>query len=112
MRIGVVVRTKRLWSMTRFEDEQAILHFIHRVPEVIQDVLDINIVALSMDLVKEPEEGFEASYMNHIYWCPYCGEPRKFYILDYPGSRQCEICHISDHDFYVRKFNNLFKRLR
>ena len=45
------------------------------------------------------------------YWCPYCNKWRVFSYDDYLGVNRCSVCGISDQDFYVRKYNNLFGTL-
>lgn len=51
-----------------------------------------------------PAEDYQPK-KGHIYWCPYCSAERKFNPwYDY---RRCEICNITDFDFYVRKYNHL-----
>ena len=44
------------------------------------------------------------------YWCPYCHQWRVFLYNDYIGVNKCNICGISDQDFYVRKYNELWKK--
>jgi len=44
------------------------------------------------------------------YWCPYCNQWRVFLYNDYIGVNKCNICGISDQDFYVRKYNELWKK--
>lgn len=44
------------------------------------------------------------------YWCPYCNQWRVFLWDDSLGVNCCNICGISDADFYVRKYNNLFMK--
>lgn len=44
------------------------------------------------------------------YWCPYCNQWRVFLYNDYLGVNQCNICGISDSDFYVRKHNALWNK--
>lgn len=46
---------------------------------------------------------------NH-WWCPYC---RKFRIFMWDRRlevKRCPICGITDHDFYVKKYNGIFKQ--
>jgi rubrerythrin len=46
---------------------------------------------------------------NH-WWCPYC---RRFRIFIWSGKLEvmrCPVCGITDHDFYVKKHNGIFKR--
>lgn len=44
------------------------------------------------------------------YWCPYCNQWRVFLYNDYIGVNKCNICGISDQDFYVRKYNELWRK--
>lgn len=44
------------------------------------------------------------------YWCPYCNQWRVFLYNDYLDVNRCNICGISDRDFYVRKYNNLWEK--
>lgn len=44
------------------------------------------------------------------YWCPYCNQWRVFLYNDYLGVNQCNICGISDQEFYVRKHNKLWRK--
>ena len=44
------------------------------------------------------------------YWCPYCNQWRVFLYNDYLGVNRCNICGISDQDFYVKKYNNLWEK--
>ncbi|MCU7521958.1 MAG: hypothetical protein HF312_17215 [Ignavibacteria bacterium] len=46
---------------------------------------------------------------NH-YWCPYCIKPRIFVHREKTGNDHCPICGVSDQDFYVKKFNGIFRR--
>lgn len=42
------------------------------------------------------------------YFCPYCGN-WEFWIRK-DDTKHCPICGISDHDYYVKKANNLWSR--
>ena len=49
------------------------------------------------------------------YWCPYCVKWRVFKYMAVtvagvrgPEDMHCPICLISDHDYYVRRYNGLF----
>ena len=44
------------------------------------------------------------------YWCPYCNKWRVFRYDDYLDVNRCSVCGISDHDFYVKLHNGIFKR--
>ena len=60
--------------------------------------------------VFEPPEGYSpANLKKGAAWCPYCGRETPFGWdgrLDYV---RCVECGISERDFYVRKFNGLWK---
>lgn len=43
-------------------------------------------------------------------WCPYCCKPRIFIFNSYRGVSKCSICTISDSDFSVKLFNDVFKK--
>lgn len=42
-------------------------------------------------------------------WCPYCCKLRAFYWDTQFDLNRCPICGISDHDYYVRTYNNLWQ---
>lgn len=37
-------------------------------------------------------------------WCPYCSDLRHFVFNAKYGVKRCEICDISDNDYYVKKY--------
>ncbi len=45
---------------------------------------------------------------KNTYWCPYCAAYRKF--KSWYKYRICEICFVSDNDFNVKKYNQLFSK--
>lgn len=60
---------------------------------------------------EDPPKDAKPSDKNML-WCPYCRDWRKFVSARYDsGLKICEICDISTRDFYVRKFNNLWKEV-
>lgn len=40
-------------------------------------------------------------------WCPYCRRWRKF-AADQTGYTVCEVCGVSDMDYYIRRYNHLW----
>ena len=40
-------------------------------------------------------------------WCPYCREWRKF-DANQAGYTACEVCGVSDMDYYTRRYNHLW----
>lgn len=113
MRVGVVVRTKdNLWSVARFADEEAVEKYIAGVEKELADqVKDINIVQLDPTSPILPPEDYKPTLEDlklGKYWCPWCGDFRPFVNTeDYPDDLCCNICHISDSDYYIRRYNQL-----
>jgi hypothetical protein len=46
---------------------------------------------------------------KHQLWCPYCVKPRPFMEKPEIGVSKCPVCGISDSDFYVKKYNGIFR---
>ncbi len=48
-----------------------------------------------------------------VFWCPYCAAPRKFVRSSFNPKKYnvCEICEITDSNYYVRKENNLWEMI-
>lgn len=42
-------------------------------------------------------------------WCPQCAKFRPFLSDEYLGVRKCFICGMSDQDFYVKKYNHVWR---
>lgn len=42
-------------------------------------------------------------------WCPQCAKYSNFFMNEELGVRKCFICGISDQDFYVKKYNHIWK---
>ncbi len=40
------------------------------------------------------------------HWCPYCADTRHFDYSSSTESEHCNVCGISENDYYVRRFNN------
>lgn len=38
-------------------------------------------------------------------WCPYCVQPRIFIEDRSLGVKRCQVCSISDSEFYYKKYN-------
>ena len=66
---------------------------------------------------------FLVSLTNHIpkpenyfptrpgtYYCPYCGDERRYYLTEDRETGICPICHISTRDFHVRQANGIWPK--
>ncbi|MCK9471808.1 MAG: hypothetical protein M0Q88_08660 [Bacilli bacterium] len=52
-----------------------------------------------------PKEKIKYDYV----YCPYCRKDRKFQYNYTTGYSHCPVCNISDKEYYVKKYNNLWK---
>lgn len=84
------------------------LEAIELMEEGLREIPDIEVYPVAC--VKEdfifPEEDFKPSHRHHKYWCPYCGGVRRFIEIT-KGYLNCEVCRISNGDFYIKKINNI-----
>ncbi len=52
------------------------------------------------------------SQVTGTLWCPYCADRRKFIKSSFnPKYKVCEICGISDAEYHVRRFNQLWESI-
>lgn len=113
MRAGVIIKTNDgHWSVTRFLDETSLNNFIRMVSVQLNDIIKtIDIVQLDPTNPIYPPDGYETTfedYQNRKYWCPWCGEVRYFaQSEDFPDDHFCTTCHISDHDYHIKRINKL-----
>ena len=59
---------------------------------------------ISRTLARAPYPGFRPKTHNH-FWCPYCGDGRKFIIDQVYSIRRCEICGVGENAFYFKLYN-------
>lgn len=92
----VRVRSKRINK--RFEDEEKARVYYKECKKKYKKVL---IATTKM----KPIEG---KGKRGELWCPSCGEWRKFKKASRRNVKICDWCGLSDNDFYVKKYNNLW----
>ena len=97
---AVVVKHNKLRSIIRFNNDEHLEKFY-------QKVVKIGFEAHIVDCNKAtpPPEDYKPRSNKRIMWCPYCATKRRF--KKHNSYRKCEICGISDGDFYVRIYNKL-----
>ncbi|MQL51793.1 hypothetical protein GFC01_05850 [Desulfofundulus thermobenzoicus] len=61
-----------------------------------------------MQVILEPLADFSPAVKHGKGWCPYCGRETAFGWDFRLNVARCLGCGISERDFYVRKFNNLW----
>lgn len=55
-----------------------------------------------------PEFYGEEVYELHesgLRWCPWCRDARKFQYSEQHAVHRCEICHVSENEYWVRRTN-------
>jgi hypothetical protein len=61
-----------------------------------------------MQTTQNPSEGYKPSPKTRTAWCPYCGKESLFGHDARLNNARCMGCGISERDFYVRRFNDLW----
>lgn len=90
-----------------------------RLKEKYRHRKDIIIEIISRRKAFPPPEDYTPR--RNLLWCPYCRKPRQFKrgqlievdnISFISQDRRCVVCQMSDNDFYVRTYNNLWPKIR
>lgn len=99
---AVVVKLDNLKSIIRFEKEGHARKFYDRAAD---EGFEVHII--DCNKATSPPEDYKPSKRN-LLWCPYCAKKRRFRRFN--NYKKCEICGISDGDFYVRIYNKIDTR--
>ena len=73
----------------------------------IIEVVKVYRVACQIEDLTPVPEDYKPQYNRNKFWCPYCGEEQRFMSREDGDYLFCEICGISNRDFYVKKINLL-----
>lgn len=101
--VMVILRGKK--AQRKFPDESMGRVFFKRAKERFG--VD-NTYLISLTKAIPPPEEFIPRKAQKKYWCPFCGDERRFKHNSRLDSDECPICGITDREFYVRKYNNLW----
>lgn len=82
-----------------FQHEEAVQLFTEKVRKG-----DPSIEIKTVD-VREAHE--PTGEVGKGYWCPYC-QSWEYWFTDSGGYKRCPVCKMSNNDFYVKKYNNLW----
>jgi len=55
-----------------------------------------------------PPEGYQPNFPRKT-WCPYCSAERRFKKNPIQDCYICSICGISERDFWIKKYNDIWK---
>jgi len=125
---GISVRTpkKKVMKVVKQREGESLKGCLNRAKEAAKKLRekyanrsDIIIEIISRRKVFPPPDKLHMK-RNEI-WCPYCAKPRQFkkgqlveldgisFISNYA---RCIVCGISDSDWYVKTYNNLWPKMR
>lgn len=90
-----------------FETEEEALEFASKARVLKEKYPSLTIDVVSKLKAFPPDGDRKKPRGKNIYWCPYCREYRRFKFND-RWYRNCEICGISENEYYVRVYNKLF----
>lgn len=83
--------------ITRFREEQHYKKFI----KILSDHTKLEFYTVNIRKAAEPQD---RRGPKGTLWCPYCSDWRKFHS-EGDGYKRCEICTISNQDFYTKAYN-------
>lgn len=106
---------------SRPDDDRMIFYLAFRVQG--KQMLLVKVLAKDEEKIKQLVSGLKEKGLNpHLVytqpappnsekvrgrlWCPYCREWQKFKV-NHLGYTACEVCGVSDMDYYTRRYNNL-----
>lgn len=105
---GVVIifhKQKKVWK--KFSDREGAFKFLNAAKVRFPGASSF---LVSLAEPTPPPEGFTPKKKN--LWCPYCGEERVFITNSYLDLKQCPVCDMSDRDFYIRNYNNIWPKFK
>lgn len=104
----VIISSKGVRAVRKFkEDEMGINFYTKAKKHFPEPEYKVHLVHNTSHIPKPPD--YEPKRKGTFY-CPYCGEERRFYNTEY-GSKICPICRVSDNDYYVKNYNGLWDRI-
>lgn len=103
--IGVMVILKGRKAKKDFRDEELGKAFFLKAKARFGAE---NTFLISLTKAIPPPEGYTPKRAQKKYWCPFCGDERRFNHDSSIDAERCCICGITDREFYVRKYNHLW----
>jgi hypothetical protein len=75
--------------------------------KVIPQIKDVFKISCTQEDMTLPPKDYKPQFRIKRYWCPYCGEERRFLDIFGGDYLNCEVCHVSDREFNVKTVNKL-----
>jgi hypothetical protein len=79
--------------------------FVNKVKEQVGNRATVDLISRTVAFKPKGQRPHKS-----WYWCPYCNQWRVFLYDEYFDRNCCNICGISDNDFYVKKYNGIWER--
>lgn len=106
---GVFVVYKNQRKYKKFKTEEEAVQYYNMLKDKLKEKykkefkkMKIGVVSLS----KAYKPDNNKKKVHGKMWCPYCREYRTY---KFDGSyKRCELCGISDNDFYVKVYNGIW----
>lgn len=106
---AISVRSPRASKMVKFEASPKVaVEKAKAVKRKYAERRDVVVELISLTKAFAPPEGFKRK--GSKWWCPYCRKVRVFLQDSELNLKYCPVCRISDRDWYVRTYNNLWDK--
>lgn len=71
----------------------------------------VHVYPVNRSRASAPPADFRPEFPD-LEWCPYCAAERSFVHSPILDLRQCEVCGVSESDWYYKNFNGLIPSAR
>lgn len=103
---AVVVKNGKNKQTKVFTEYEEAEEYYGKAKQLEEQKKNIIVRLVSRLKVYEPEG--KKPKGNKVKWCPYCGRYERFINHPEYGYISCNICEISDRDYWVKKYNSIF----
>ena len=107
MIVAVVLKGRKFRKMYRFKDPEKLRQFCQNAKVKFPE-LELHLVSCTKRI--PPPKDFVPRKFRKM-WCPYCGKIREFKFSNRLGLHRCEICRISEADFFIKKYNLMWGKV-
>lgn len=93
-----------------FDDSEQLRHWIHEGLPGLKPSM-CNVYPVNRSRATPPPPKWFPEFREN-FWCPYCAAERDFPYDSKLETKRCEVCGVSEQDFYYRDFNGLIPSAR
>lgn len=106
-RWGVSIRTAKIHKMVIYDGFKKAKQVALDTKKKYADRPEITVELISRTKAFAPPSDLKLTHGD--WWCPYCCKPRHFYWDDVFDLHRCPVCGMTDHNYYVKNYNHLWK---